>query len=53
MKSLRKHAVKKTKLILCKPLFIVYVTVLKSYTVVQNETPLLKKWAWHMYTKLL
>ena len=38
-----------------KPLFIIYVTVkglLKGYTVVQKESTSVKKWEWHMHTKL-
>ena len=40
---------------LYKPLFIIHVVkdVLKSYTIVQNEAPLLQKWAWYTHIDLL
>ena len=46
----------KTKLMLCKPLFIVhgrvkdFLSVLLKY---KNEAPLLKKWAWHINNEIV
>ena len=47
----------RTKLMLCKPLFIVHGRV-KGFlkvraTTVQNEAPLLQKWVWHMHNEIV
>ena len=41
----RKHAVKMTKLVLYKPLFIIYVVkdLVKTYTIVQKQSTSVKK----------
>ena len=46
----------KTKLMLCKPLFIIHVRVKGLFKVIleyKNEAPQLKKWAWHMHNKIV
>ena len=45
----------KTKLMLCKPLFIVHVRVKGLFKVIleyKSEVPQLQKWAWHMYNEI-
>ena len=45
----------KTKLMLCKPLFIVHVRVkglLKVILEYKNEAPQLQKWTWHMHNEI-
>ena len=45
----------KTKLMLCKPLFIVHGRVkgfLKVTLQYKNEAPPLQKWAWHMHNEI-
>ena len=45
----------KTKLILCKPLFIVHVRVKGLFKVIleyKNKVPQLKKWAWQIHNKI-
>ena len=46
----------KTKLMLCKPLFIVHGRVegfLKVILEYKNESPLLQKWVWHMHNEIV
>ena len=46
----------KTKLMLCKPLFIVHRKVksfLKVILQYQTEVPKLQKWEWHMHNKIV
>ena len=46
----------KTKLMLCKPLFIDHGRVkgfLKVILQYKNETPQLQKWVWHMHSKIV
>ena len=45
-----------TKLMLCKPLFIVHgrvKTFLKAMLQYKNEVPPLKKWVWHMHNEIV
>ena len=53
--SLSKKQIK-TKLMLCKPLFIVHGRVkgfLKVILQYKNEAPSLQKWAWHMHNEIV
>ena len=46
----------KTKLMLCKPLFITHGRVkgfLKLILQYKNEEPMLQKWVWHMYNEIV
>ena len=46
----------KTKLMFCKPLFIVHGRVkgfLKVISQYKNEAPPLQKWAWHMHNEIV
>ena len=46
----------KTKLMLCKPLFIVHERVksfLKVILQYKNEVPQLQKWVWHMHNEIV
>ena len=46
----------KTKLMLCKPLFIVYGRVKSFLKVIlqhKNEAPQLQKWVWHMHNEIV
>ena len=45
-----------TKLMLCKPLFIIHGRVkgfLKVILQHKNEVPLLQKWVWHMHSEIV
>ena len=47
---------KKTKLMLCKPPFIIHGRVkgvLKVILQYKNKAPQLQKWAWHMHNKIV
>ena len=46
----------KTKLMLCKPLFIIHGKVkgfLKAILQYKSKAPPLQKWAWHMHNKIV
>ena len=46
----------KTKLMLCKPLFLIHGRVKGLLKVIQqykNEAPPFQKWAWHMHNKIV
>ena len=46
----------KTKLMLCKPIFIAHVRVKGLFEVIleyKNEAPQSQKWAWHMHNKIV
>ena len=43
----------KTKLMLCKPLFIVHGSFFKVILQYKNEVPQLQRWAWHMHNKIV
>ena len=46
----------KTKLMLCKPLFIVHGRVKGFLNIIlqyKNEAPPLQKWAWHMHNEIV
>ena len=42
----------KTKLMFCKPPFIIHVRLFKVILEYKNEVPRLQKWAWHMHNKI-